>query len=65
MTVTVTLTDGRTDQYMRFGDSFVKHHDGSLDVMRGGARQPFSYAMGEWTHVEGDEKRWKKHGFWG
>ncbi len=50
---------------MRFGDSFVKHHDGSLDVVRGGARQPFSYAMGEWTHVEGDEKRWKKHGFWG
>lgn len=64
MTVSVILPDGRTDQYMRFGDMFVKHHDGSLDVVRGGARQPFTYGVGEWSDVEGDEKRWKKHGFW-
>lgn len=38
--------------------------DGSLDVMRGGARQPFSYAPGVWVDVEGDEKKWNKRGFW-
>lgn len=64
MTVIVTLIDGRTEDYLRFGDTYVKHHDGSLDVMRGGARQPFNYAAGEWAEVEGDEKRWKKRGFW-
>ncbi|MCV7149707.1 hypothetical protein [Mycolicibacterium pyrenivorans] len=65
MTVSVTLSDGRTDDYMRFGDTFVKHDDGRLDVVRSGARQPFSYAAGEWTDVEGDEKRWKKRRLWG
>lgn len=64
MTVTVTLADGGTDKYMRFGDAYVKHHDGTLDVLRGGAKQPYSYGPGEWTDVEGDEKRWKKHHFW-
>lgn len=65
MTVTVTLPDGRTDDYMRFGDSFIKHDDGRLDVVRSGARQPFSYAPDEWADVEGDEKRWKKRRLWG
>ncbi|HEY9267767.1 MAG: hypothetical protein U1D00_27135 [Mycobacterium sp.] len=65
MTVTVTLPDGRTDDYMRFGDSFFKHDDGRLDVVRSGARQPFSYAPDEWADVEGDEKRWKKRRLWG
>lgn len=64
MTVTVTLSDGHTEEYMRFGDAFVKHHDGSLDVIRGGAAQPFSYAAGQWAHVEGDKQRWKRRGFW-
>jgi hypothetical protein len=64
MTVTVTLPDGATDKFMRFGDAYVKHHDGSLDVVRGGAKQPHSYASGEWTDVKGDEKRWKKGRFW-
>jgi hypothetical protein len=65
MTVTVTLSDGATDKYMRFGDAFVKHNDGRLDVIRGGAKQPHSYASGEWSDVEGDEKGWKKGRFWG
>lgn len=32
MTVTVTLADGGTDKYMRFGDSYIEHMDGTLDV---------------------------------
>ena len=56
MTVTVTLQDGATDKYMRFGDVFVKHNDGRLDVIRCGAKDPYSYAAGAWTDVEGDEK---------
>ncbi|MGQ9410305.1 hypothetical protein [Mycolicibacterium gilvum] len=47
MTVTVTLPDGRVDGYMRSGDSYVKHDDGTLDVVRTGARQAFKYAVGE------------------
>jgi hypothetical protein len=63
MTVTVTLTDGGTDEYMRFGDAYVKNHDGTLDVVRTGAKEAHSYASGEWTDVEGDQKRFKKR-FW-
>lgn len=40
MTVTVTLRDGATDKYMRFGDAFVKHNNGTLDVIRCGAKHP-------------------------
>jgi hypothetical protein len=65
MTVTVTLPDGATDKYMRFGDAFVKHNDGTLDVIRGGAKRPYSYVSGDWTDVEGNEKHWKKGRFWG
>ena len=50
---------------MRFGDVYVKHNDGTLDVIRGGARQPYCYAAGQWTDVEGDQKTWKKGRFWG
>lgn len=57
MTVSVTRRDGGTDKYMRFGDAYIKHNDGTLDVFRGGARKPFSYASGEWSDVEGDQKR--------
>jgi hypothetical protein len=60
VTVTVTLPDGTADKYMRFGDVYVKHHDGSLHVLRGGAKQPYSYAKGAWTDVDGDQKDWKK-----
>jgi hypothetical protein len=65
VTVTVTLPDGATDKYMRFGDAYIKHSDGRLDVVRGGAREPYSYASGAWTDVEGNEKSWKKSRFWG
>ena len=65
MTVTVTLPDGATDKYMRSGDAYVKHDDGTLNVVRCGARQPYSYASGQWTDVEGDQKRSKKGRFWG
>jgi len=64
MTVTVTLLDGGTDKYMRFGDTYLKHSDGTLDVMRTGAER-HSYAPGEWTEVQGDEKRRKRSHFWG
>jgi hypothetical protein len=60
MTVKVTVPDNGTDAYMRFGDAFIKHHDGTSDIIRNGAKQPFSYASGEWTDVEGDPERFKK-----
>jgi hypothetical protein len=65
VTVTVTLRDGGTDKYMRFGDVYVKHDDGTLYVVRGGDRKPYSYASGEWTDVDGDQKKSKKSRFWG
>lgn len=64
MTVTVTLPDGGTDKYMRSGDAYVKHTDGTLDVVRTGAKQALSYASGEWSDVHGDQKRFKRR-LWG
>ena len=32
MTVTVTLPDGGVDQYLRFGDAYVEHGDGTRIV---------------------------------
>ncbi len=64
MTVSVTRADGEIDRYMRFGDAFVKHNDGTLDVVRTGAKTPHSYASSEWTDVSGDEKRSRKPRFW-
>jgi hypothetical protein len=46
MTVTVTLADGGTDKYMRFGDSYIEHKDGTLDVTRGGAKHAYRYESG-------------------
>ncbi len=63
MTVQVARIDGGTDKYMRFGDTYIKHSDGSLDVFRSGARNPFNYPSGEWSDVEGDQKRPKAR-FW-
>ena len=65
MTVHVTLPDGATDEYMRFGDAYVKHGDGSLDVLRIGATASFSYASGEWSDVEGDQKASAKRRIFG
>jgi len=56
MTVTVTRQDGATDKYMRYGDTYVKHNDGTLDVNRVGATESFSYPAGVWINVHGDEK---------
>jgi uncharacterized protein YaiE (UPF0345 family) len=64
MTVTVTLRTGETDDYMRFGDSYVKRNDGTLDVVRNGAKEWHSYASGDWVDVEGDERKRKSRGFW-
>ena len=63
MTVTVTLYDGTTDAYMRFGDSYCKHNDGTLDVRRSGSKEQHRYAAGEWTDVSGDQQRSKVR-FW-
>lgn len=67
MTVKVTLPGGGKDKYLRFGDVYVKHNDGdgTVNVFRVGARQAYSHACGEWTDVEGDQKRTKRRGFWG
>jgi hypothetical protein len=35
MTGTVTLRDGDADQYMRFGDTYVKHDDGNAQALSG------------------------------
>ena len=57
MTVTVTLRDGETDSYMRYGDEYIKQTAGTLDVARAGADLPYSYAPVLLTDVEGNEKR--------
>ncbi|NTY58716.1 hypothetical protein [Mycolicibacterium sphagni] len=65
MTVTVMLPDGEMDEYSRFGDAFVKRHDGSLDVVRRGEKKPRRYESGQWIDVAGTEKHWKKPRLWG
>lgn len=65
MAVTVTLPDGGADKYMRFGDVYHRHDDGTLDVIRSGAKKPFHYPPGAWTDVEGDQKKRKTGRFWG
>ena len=62
MTVIVTLPNG---QYRRYGDVYVKRNDGTLDVIRGGAKRPYRYAPEAWTDVAGDQKTWKTGRFWG
>ncbi|HEY6575774.1 MAG TPA: hypothetical protein VI029_12760 [Mycobacterium sp.] len=59
MTVRVRLPDGGTDEYLRFGDAYVQHSDGTLDVVRTGSKVPHSYASGKWTGVEGDQSKWR------
>lgn len=50
---------------MRFGDAYVKNGDGSLDVVRTGAKEAHSYASGAWSGVDGDEKKSRKRRFFG
>jgi hypothetical protein len=64
MTVTVTLRDGAIERYMRFGDAYRKHRDGTLDVIRTGVKRPQRYAAGEWSDVKGHEKSRKRLRFW-
>jgi len=60
MTVKVTLPGGTTHEYMRFGDSYVEHRDGTLEVIRRGNKHPRTYAAGEWAKVHGDQNhRWR------
>lgn len=61
MTVLVTLPGGSTDKYLRFGDAYVKRGDGALDVHRRGT-ETLTYAAGEWTDVEGDQRRSGRRG---
>jgi hypothetical protein len=64
MTVTVTLPDGGTDEYMRSGDTYVEHGDGTLDVIRVGAKESHGYRSGEWAEVTGDQPKGIKRRFW-
>ncbi|WP_135454686.1 hypothetical protein [Mycobacterium sp. DL99] len=57
MTVQVTRNDGVTDEFARFGDRYVKHNDGSLEVIRAETMPAATYPVGGWTEVAGDEKR--------
>jgi hypothetical protein len=42
---------------MRFGDSYVEHTDGTLNVHRTGANEAYVYAPSEWSEVRGDESK--------
>lgn len=61
MTVQVRRNDGVTDEFGRFGDRYIKHIDGSLEVVRAGTMQASTYPAGGWVDVTGDEKR-QPHG---
>ena len=65
MTVTVTLPGGEIDEYLRFGDTYVQHGNGTLDVVRTGAKKPFTYGSGEWTEVNSAPCKGIKRRFWG
>lgn len=61
MTVSVWLDNGMTDEFTRFDDHFIKHSDGSLEVIRAGTAPSQSYPAGSWIDVSGDgarERRW-------
>ena len=66
MTVSVWLGNGMTDEFTRFGDRFIKHSDGSLEVIRAGTAPRQSYPAGSWTDVSGDgpqeRRRFFRHG---
>lgn len=63
MTVKVTLPSGDVDDYARYGDNYFENANGSLDVVRTGAKEPHCYAAGEWSSVDGDERKHKKRWF--
>jgi|LakMenEpi03Aug12_release.lakeMendotaPanAssembly.Ray.scaffolds.fasta_scaffold896466_2 hypothetical protein len=54
MTVHVTRNDGVVQDFTRSADHYIKHVDGSLEVIRGGTAPPAKYPVGGWTAVDGD-----------
>ena len=55
MTVTVTLRDGATDNYMRFGDAYVQAQQRDARRIRCAPNIPHSYPAGAWIDVQGNE----------
>lgn len=56
MTVHVTRDGGAIDEFARYADRYIKHTDGSLQIVRVGSVQSKSYPAGCWVDVNGDEK---------
>lgn len=61
MTVNVTRNNGLTDVFARSADHYIKHTDGSLEVVRGGTAPPKMYGPGGWIAVSGDGTRERHH----
>lgn len=57
MTVQVTRKDGVVQDFARFADRYIKHVDGSLEVIRGGTAPPARYPAGSWITVRGDHEK--------
>ena len=57
MTVHVTRKDGVVQDFTRSADHYIKHADGSLEVIRGGTAPPARYPVGGWAAVDGDGDR--------
>ncbi|MCX8554036.1 hypothetical protein [Mycolicibacterium mucogenicum] len=57
MTVHVTRDGGAVDEFARFADRYIKHTDGSLEIVRSGSAQTNKYGAGSWVDVTGDEKQ--------
>ena len=63
MTVSVLIDNGVTDEFTGFDDHFIKHSDGSLEVVRAGTAPPQSYPAGSWIDVGGDGTRERRRFF--
>jgi hypothetical protein len=63
MTVHVTRDCGAIDEFARFADRYIKHTDGSLEIVRAGSVQTNSYGAGHWIDVTGDEKHTRRERF--
>jgi hypothetical protein len=60
MTVHVTRDGGAIDEFARFADRYIKHTDGSLEIVRSGSAQTNKYRPGFWVDVTGDEKQTRR-----
>lgn len=63
MTVHVTRADGVTQDFTRSADEYVKHSDGSLEIIRGGTAPPQWFPVGRWIAVTGDRTRRRRNRF--